>query len=1102
MVCVPTVELPAPPATPVLRIDLLGSPEVTWAGRSLTLPRRQLRALLYRLAATAQPVPREQLCFLFWPDIEETTARRNLIVLLNHLRRALPRPDVLLTAGDTVGLDRDAARSDAVLTAGSLVAARGSRRLNLLREAVDLYRGPFLEGFALPAAGEFEAWVARERELWERRYLEALAALIEAQTARGDYAAAIATARRYLDTDELAEEVHRRLIALYAVTGDRTAALQQFTRCAEVLDRELSVPPHRKTRALYETVREGRTSPVERPSGAGVGAGAAPAQRDGVVAAAVRSAPASTLPAPATPLIGRGGELATARTLLEGGDVRLLTLCGTGGSGKTRLALEIAWDLRERFAHGAVFVPLAPLRDPTLVIGAIAKACGVQESGATALEDELGAHLRDKELLLVLDNCEHLLAAAPAIGRLLAAARGLRILATSRSLLNLAGEYALPVPPLEVPRSEVRGLSTIATDSALSTYSLRSGQAQHSALEPQQLLNYAAVRLFVARAQAVLPSFALTSENAEAVAAICVRLDGLPLAIELAAARLRLLSPRALLDRLDSRLSLLSGGPCDLPDRQQTLRAAIDWSYQLLNETGRVLLARLAVFAGGWTIEAAEAVRLGPNASTGGALEGMQALLDAHLLVRSAGADDEPRFGMLETVREYALERLAASDDAATIEQRHAAYFLELGETLRPRLDEPEQRAALRRLDADAGNMHAALAWARRSDEAALGLRLAGVLARYWDIRGLYGEGRGWLGEFLAGAATGDDAARIVALNGAATLARKQGDYAETIALATMNLPLCRARSDIAAQVAALGNLGLARYRQGKFPEAIAALEESVALRRKLANPWGLSGSLNNLAQAVHEQGDHNRAAALYGESLALKRHLGDARGACLVLNNLADLSRSIGVQARAVALADEGMALARELGDQRLLANATRNLGLLARDQGDYDQAITLFEESLALRQALGDRRGVGNRHLLLADTERVRGEYARAAAHYAESLAIARSTGDALTLAGCLEGMAGLGVACDRAEQAVRLLGAAAAWRDAMGAPPPLPNRPAVASAAATAGAGLGAGAWTVAWTTGRSLSPETAAGEAAALAAELAVVGVAVRIGPDAA
>src|SRR5262245_10850197 len=613
------------------------------------MARRQARALLYRIAAAAQPVPREQLAFLLWPDIPNAAARRNLTVLLNQIRRALPSSDLLVTVSDAIGLDHEATETDTATLAVLIPQAIGAGRLDLLADALRRYRGPFLDGFALPDSAEFEAWASQERPIWERRYLDALAVLVEGYAGAGAYQAAVDAAQRYLATDELAEDMHRRLIELYGAAGDRVAAMRQFERCVVVLERELGVDPLPETRAAYEAVRDGRLGGKEtRRQGdkESEGQKLSPSPR-------LPLSPSPPLPAPPNPLIGRADEVAAACAMLQLADVRILTLCGPGGSGKTRLALQVAWEVREQFADGVVFVPLAPIHDANQIVDAIAQACGLHATGAVALGDELRSYLREKQLLLVLDNFEHLLSAAVTVADLSAAAPGLRILATSRSVLNLSGERILPVLPLPLP-----DLAQLPP--------------------PPNLAAQPAVALLLARARAHTPAFQLNAANAADLAAICAHLDGLPLAIELAAARLKALSPQALLKRLDHRLSVLDRGPRDLPDRQRTLRAAIEWSYRLLDLYVQRLFEQLAVFAGGWTLEAAEAICGGWRTEDGGwdgaepspipdppslILDGLQTLLDSHLVMLEPETPDQPRFGMLETIREYALELLRARGD-------------------------------------------------------------------------------------------------------------------------------------------------------------------------------------------------------------------------------------------------------------------------------------------------------------------------------------------------------------------------------------------------------------------------------------------------------
>jgi predicted ATPase len=610
--------------------------------------------------------------------------------------------------------------------------------LEPLAAAVNLYAGPFLHGFSLPASAEFDMWMAQERQHWERRYLDALATLVDGYAAGGAYTQAIAAAQRALAVDELAEDMHRWLIQLYAASGDGAAALRQFERCVMALERELGVSPLPETRAVYDAVRAG-----EVPPRAGVkshtlptGRSSAPAASPPAAAQAAPAAPRASLPAPATPLIGRQDERAATAALLADPAVRLLTLFGAGGSGKTRLALQIARDMADQFADGALFVALAPLRDPALVLQAIGLACGLAQLSPAALTQ----YLRDKQLLLVLDNCEHLLDAAPRIAGLLASAPGLRVLATSRAALNVHGEHTFPVSPLPLPNlSRLPALAEVA--------------------------DIPAVALLLARTRALNPRFQLTADNAADLAAICVRLDGLPLAIELAAARLKVLSPQALLKRLDHRLSVLDRGPRDLPDRQRTLRAAIEWSYRLLDLHLQRLFERLAAFAGGWTLEAAEAIcgswELGdgsweleatPSSISQLAfpiLDGLQTLLDSHLITLEAETADQPRFGILETIREYALERLRARGDERMVRHRHANYFARFAELRAPGFHSAEIAAA----DRDYYNIRAALHWSLETGEQTLAARIAGSAFWYWDTRGLLEEAQSWIAQVLRGEA-------------------------------------------------------------------------------------------------------------------------------------------------------------------------------------------------------------------------------------------------------------------------------------------------------------------------------------------------------------
>jgi predicted ATPase/DNA-binding SARP family transcriptional activator len=1000
-----------------IQIHTLGTPAVTWAGAPLVMPRRQSRALLYRLAATSQPAPRDQLSFLFWPDVPEAAARRNLVVLLNHVRRALPRPEALVSSDDTVGLHPRAVWSDAVVASRSISVALQERRLDLLAQAADLFRGPFLDGFGLPSGGEFEEWAEREREAWEHRYLEALSALIEGNTAQGRYVPALAYARRYLAVDELAEEAHRQVIVLLGLTGDRAGALRQFERCAAMLQRELGVSPQARTRAAYEAVRDGHGGLQSHLPGADDGGRTwlSSASEPGA-ALAPDSAPLVPLPAPTVPLIGRTGEVATTTDLLLRPDVRLLTISGPGGGGKTRLALQVAWELRDRMADGAVFVPLAPLRDVSEVAGAVARACGVQASGPALVCEVLHEYLRDKAMLLVLDNCEHLPAAAPLIAEILSGCPGLRVLATSRSVLNLAGEHVLDLPPLPLP--DPATLSDIAA-----------------------LSEAPAVMLLLSRAQANNPAFRLTEANAADLAAICVRLDGLPLAIELAAARLKVLSPRALLERLDRRLPLLSDGPRDLAERHQALRATIDWSYRLLGANERSLFARLATFVGGWTLDAAESVCALPGEPAYAVLDGLQTLLDAHLLVRTTGADGEPRFGMLETIREYATELLESSETAVQTARAHARFFLALA----------EQAAAHRgadagrwfdRLDEEHPNMLTAIAWALEQGDSATALRLTEALGRYWLTRGNLRDGRLLLEGALAlppthrevddgGSAT--EAWRARAHEAAAELALSQGEFAVACDHMRTGAQIWRGLGRLPELALSLLSLSDMARIAGDQVEAAATWAEGETLARDLAEPRALARVASGSGRRARGTADIKQAAAWLEIALAEARQRGDG---LFLVNRLVDIvpvTLAGGDVERARSQANETLAIARAYKHRVAMAMALNDLGEIARVRGDYAEAQAHYSESLRLFQQMGNRSDVPRLLHNLGYVALHDGDLELAAAHFCRSLGRFRKRQIARGAVEVLAGLAAFMARRGRPLQAARMWGAAEAAREA---------------------------------------------------------------------
>jgi predicted ATPase len=646
----------------------------------------------------------------------------------------------------------------------------------------------------------------------------------------------------------------------------------------------------------------------------------------------------TNLPAQPTPLLGRERELKDVCKLLLRDDVRLLTLTGAGGTGKTRLGLQAAAELLEEFPGGVFLVRLAPIREPELVVPSIARTLGHREGGSRPLQETLVEHLKDERVLLVLDNFEQLRAGAPVLSELLAACSGLKLLVTSRAPLRLSGEHLYPVPPLLLPdRDRLPDLRLLA--------------------------EFEAVALFVARAKAARPDFALTRDNAGAVAEICHRLDGLPLAIELAAARTMLLSPQAMLERLGQRLQLLTGGAHDLPARQRTLRSTIDWSYGLLTERDQILLARLAVFVGGRTLRAAQAVcnpdhDLGPEL-----LDELAVLVDNNLLQQESQADGEPRFSMLETIHEYARERLRQSGELAELRRRHAEYFLALAEEAEPQLGGPDQVVWLERLETEHENLRAALAWAIDSAPSELALRLTGALRIFWRVRGHLSEGRRWLEAALAG---GEEAAarpRAKALYGASVLALRQGDYEPAKAWAQESLALCRELGDAGGAGRALQMLGSVAVGERAYDEATRLFEESEALCRRLGDKALLATTILDLGDVALNQAEYDRATALLEESLALFQELGDKDGAAIALYNLGSAALSEGRDERAVGLLSEGLALFGELGYKEGIAYCLEALAAATASDGSVVEAARLLGAADAASEAVGAALEPGER-------------------------------------------------------------------------------------------------------------------------------------------
>ncbi|MBZ5696142.1 MAG: protein kinase [Acidobacteriia bacterium] len=645
---------------------------------------------------------------------------------------------------------------------------------------------------------------------------------------------------------------------------------------------------------------------------------------------------AANIPVQRTGFVGREKEVAAARELLLRQDVRLVTVTGPGGIGKTRLAVEVASGLVARFPGGIHFVPLSPLSDPGLIASVIVQTLGIREAGGQSPLELLKKHLQDSSrapMLLLLDNFEHLVQAAPTVAELLTMGPNLKILVTSRSALHVYGEHEFPVPPLALPDS--RSMPPV-----------------------DALSKYPAVALFVQRAVAAKPDFELDRQNASAVIEICARLDGLPLAIELAAARVKVLSPSSMRTRLASRLHLLTGGARDLPQRQQTLRAAIDWSYDLLSAAEQKLFRRLSVFVGGCTLEGVEAVCDTKGDLDLDLLDGMASMVDKSLMQQVEQANGESRFLMLETIREYALEKLEASGEEALTKRAHAAYCLVLAEE-----ETTEQSAAewLERLALEHDNLRAGLEWLTETGNAEWGLRLGAALFRFWEAREYLTEGRDRLGKLLkiAGAAA-PAKARERALFAASVLAAEQRDYASSGALMRESLDIARQLHDKQGAAASLNALAIQAQAVGDIAVAHSLFEESLVLWRELGDQKAVARSLSNLANVIKLQGDYPGARSLYAECLSIFRGLGDRIGVAWSLNYQGDVARDQGDSASARTLYEQGLAIFRELGDRWGIAGTLADLGSLAREQGNYSTARPLYRESLRIFQELDHKRGI----------------------------------------------------------------------------------------------------------------------------------------------
>jgi predicted ATPase len=644
------------------------------------------------------------------------------------------------------------------------------------------------------------------------------------------------------------------------------------------------------------------------------------------------------LPRQPTPFLGREREMGELVHLVQRDDVQLLTLTGTGGTGKTRLALQAAAELIDQFRDGVFFIPLAPLSDPTLIAAAIGSAMGIREEGERSLAERLRDTLATKQLLLVLDNMEHLVEGAPLVGELLTCSPELKVLVTSRLPLRLRAEREYPVPPLDLPRRTPPPL-------------------------PEQLTQSTAVQLFIERAQAVNPDFMVDNENAPAVAEICHRLDGLPLAIELAAARVRMLSPQAMLPRLEKRLPLLTGGARDAPARHRTLRETIRWSHDLLSEEEQALFRRLAVFAGGATFEAVEAV-----ANPAGDLDifaGLERLVEQSLLRLIADQSGEPRFAMLETVREFGLEQLESAGEADATHIRHAKQMLMLFADSYTKLNGPQTAHWLECLGAEHDNLRTALAWSITAGDGELSLLLAGNAGLFWYLSGHWSEGRDWLERVVAREAETWPQARGRALTELGRLALYQGDDARAASALEQALTLCRLVGDRHGTVYALYLLGIGAEDIGNYAQATTWLQEALQLAREMDNRSMIAWVLYHLGIVASGQAEHATAVRHCREALAVFRQIEELWGIAVTLGYLGLLASIVGEQVEAAEVFREALTILDALGLIEGLSETLANMAVFAQTIGQHEPAARLIGAAAGMNEALGARAVLPEREI-----------------------------------------------------------------------------------------------------------------------------------------
>jgi predicted ATPase len=905
---------------PQLSLSLLGSPRIALVQQGeLALTNRKALALLAYLAVESdQAHSRETLLGLLWPDLPDADARNNLRVIWSQLRSKIG-DDFLLGNRLEMQFNQHSAHKLDVAEFEALLAACAqhthSRRGDCagcqerLAQAVALYRGDFLSGLFLDHCAEFDEWLMVHRERFRQKMLEVLSELSHFHAHANNLAAAEGFTRHLLQLDPLREDAHRHLMHLLNRQRQPAAALAQFETCKRVLADGLGVQPDPETLALAAHIRSGST----------------PSSQTGK----------HNLPAPLTRFIGREKDIATLAAQLMDAHARVITLTGSGGVGKTRLALRAAYGVTHAFADGVWLVELAALQDALAVTRAVAAALGVREQAGMTPLQLLSDVLRDKQILLVMDNCEHVLSESSVlVAQLLAVAPKLTVLATSRTPLHVEGERVVRVPSLSVPKLDHK-----------------------LPLSVEALLSYESVQLFVNRASAAHANFGLQAANANAVADICHRLDGIPLALELAAARIKVMPVDALAQRLDSRFKLLTSNNAEALPRHRTLQALVGWSYDLLPKAEQALLRQLSVFAGGWTLEAAEAVCESGDMPV---LDGLMNLVDHSLVIFGHDANQQ-RYMLLETIRQFASQQLQQAGEEHDVRAKHARYYAQLAAQAAARANSPTHQHALSQMELERANVFGALGWAIEYDpDLALSLEISlGGDLDFWEMRGHFEEGRYWQRRLLDATQAKPSAARAKVLLDAAWVERAKPDYAQALLYAQASQTISEDLGDAFGSLDARISVANIRAMQGELAECHVLMTGLLAEAERLGHSRGFSSALYGLALNHFDLHEYEPARKLFERCLSLYRERGDMLGQADALHHLAILMDAMGDSAGSIPLYEEMETTYRELGFLRSVALVQNNLGCALMNLGQYERARRLFIEGLLIRREMGLQLG-----------------------------------------------------------------------------------------------------------------------------------------------